>query len=410
MLIRNNFHLCYCTNIHPGEGWQQTWENLSRYLPEVKNKVASDIPFGVGLRLSNKASLELGTDERLEAFKLWLLEHDLYVFTINGFPYGNFHFKEVKDLVHAPDWTTDDRLDYTFRLIDQLAYLLPRGLSGSITTSPLSYRHWYTSEEFRDKCMKKAAKQLARAVVKLYELEKEKGVYIHLDLEPEPDGLIQNSLEVIDFFREYLIPIASEYIEEVIDRMPYDAEEMVLKYINVCYDVCHFSLAYEKPERTFKRFTQTGIRVGKVQLSSALRIVLDGRHDLEKMQLLSQFDEPVYLHQVTELRGDTVKVYQDLPMVLKSKRSFNELRAHFHVPVFLKNYGLLDSTQDYILEALEYLKNNDRICEHLEVETYTWEVLPDDMKTDVQECVVRELSWVKDHFANNGASDASENA
>lgn len=401
MLVRNNFHLSYCSNIHPGEGWQQTWENLKKYLPEIKSRVAPDIPFGVGLRLSNKASEELGMDDRLEAFKIWLLENDLYVYTMNGFPYGNFHFKEVKDLVHAPDWTTDDRLDYTFRLIDQLAYLLPRGLTGSISTSPLSYRHWYTSDEFRDKCMKKAARQLARVVVKLYGLEKESGVYIHLDLEPEPDGLMQNSLEVIDFFREYLIPIASEFIEEKIDRMPYDAEEMVLKYINVCYDVCHFSLAYESPQRTFKRFRQTGIRVGKIQLSSALKVVLDGRHDQEKMELLSQFDEPVYLHQVTEVRGDTVKVYQDLPMVLNSKRSFKELRAHFHVPVFLENYGLLDSTQDNILATFEYLRKHEEVCEHLEVETYTWEVLPEDLKTSVQECIERELLWVKEKFTNS---------
>ncbi|THD66673.1 xylose isomerase [Robertkochia marina] len=398
MLVRDNYHLSYCTNIHPGEGWEQTWENLRKFLPVIKQKVSPDTPFGVGLRLSNKASEELGTGDKLEALKVWMLENDLYVFTMNGFPYGSFHFKEVKDLVHAPDWTTDDRLDYTFRLIDQLAYLLPRGLSGSISTSPLSYRHWYSSEDFREKCMKKAAKQLAKVVMKLYELERDQGVYIHLDLEPEPDGLMQNSLEVIDFFREYLIPIASEYIEKQIDRMPYDAEEMVLKYINVCYDVCHFSMAYESPQRSFKRFSQTGIRVGKIQISSALKVKLDGRHDQEKMALLAGFDEPTYLHQVTELRGDTVKTYQDLPAVLKSKRSFKELRAHFHVPVFLENYGLLDSTQDHILATLEYLKNNDRVCEHLEVETYTWEVLPDDLKTSVEDCIERELLWVKEKF------------
>lgn len=398
MLIRNDYHLTYCTNIHPGEGWEQTWEYLSRYLPQIKEKVAPDTPFGVGLRLSNKASEELNEGNRLEEFKLWLLEHNMYVFTMNGFPYGSFHFKEVKDLVHAPDWTTDDRLEYTSRLIDQLAYLLPRGLSGGISTSPLSYRHWYNSEELREKSMKKAARQLALVVAKLYEVEKRTGVYIHLDLEPEPDGLIQNSIEVIHFFREYLIPIASEQLTANFDHMPFDAEYMILKYINICYDVCHFSLAYESPEKTFKRFLQTGIRIGKIQISSALKVVLDGRYDQEKMELLSGFNEPVYLHQVTEKRGDTVKTYQDLPSVLSSKKSFKELRAHFHVPVFMKNYGLLDSTQEHILEMLEYLKANDRVCEHLEIETYTWEVLPDDLKTDVVDCIERELHWVMENF------------
>ena len=83
MLISNFYHLSYCTNIHPGENWDITFKNLKQYVPIIKNKVAKNEEFGIGLRLSNKASEELGLKANLIAFKNWLLENQMYVFTIN---------------------------------------------------------------------------------------------------------------------------------------------------------------------------------------------------------------------------------------------------------------------------------------------------------------------------------------
>ncbi|NKI26390.1 metabolite traffic protein EboE [Arenibacter sp. 6A1] len=394
MIINNKYHLSYCTNIHPGENWQQTWESLKKYLPRIKAEVAAGVPFGVGLRLSNIASEELQEGDRLQKLNDWLEENQMYVFTMNGFPYGNFHNERVKDQVHAPDWTTTDRLTYTKRLFDQLAFLVPRGISGGISTSPISYKHWHKTESALEEAFLTGAKNMAQVALHLYEIEKNTGKHLHLDIEPEPDGMLENSDEVLHFFETYLLPQGSTLLMEVLGVDAATARELILKYITVCYDVCHFSLAYEEPEYTLTKFRDAGIKVGKIQVSSALKIVFD-EGDTEKVwDSLAQFNEGVYLHQVTQKVDGRVITYNDLPKVLAEKPDADELRAHFHVPIFLEKYDALLSTQDQIIKVVEYLKNN-QVSEHIEIETYTWDVLPAGLKTNLTDCIVREIQWLK---------------
>src|SRR3954452_432273 len=89
--VSSTVHLSYCTNIHPGESWPEVRANLDRYLVPVRERVAADRPFGVGLRLSAESARALATPHALDELRGFLAAHDLYVFTINGFPYGPFH-------------------------------------------------------------------------------------------------------------------------------------------------------------------------------------------------------------------------------------------------------------------------------------------------------------------------------
>lgn len=114
--------------------------NLKQYTPQLKSRLSPQKPFGIGLRLANVAAQELLTGNNLTGFKAWLESENLYVFTLNGFPFGSFHHQVVKDKVYAPDWTQSDRLDYTLRLIEILTVLLPNELDGGISTLPISYR------------------------------------------------------------------------------------------------------------------------------------------------------------------------------------------------------------------------------------------------------------------------------
>lgn len=401
--MSSQFHLTYCTNVHAAESWEDTFSKLKEYLPRVKAEVSPENSMGVGLRLSEKASRELGLGQKLLDFMNWLSEEDLYVFTMNGFPYGNFHFQEVKDMVHAPDWTTKERMKYTLRLFRQLVNLLPEGMSGGISTSPVSYKYWHSSDDLKDKTFKKAAYNMAKLVGFLYRAECETGRYMHLDIEPEPDGMLENSNDVVHFFREFLFPVATEYLCPAFFKTRGEAEEMVLRYINVCYDVCHFALAYESPTESFRRFEQTGIRVGKIQLSSALRIIMDDSNREERLEQLLQFDEQVYLHQVTELQGEKVRTYPDLSVIKGLKNNFLELRAHFHVPVYLDYAAGIPTTQHQLWEVLQYLKCKPDVCDHLEVETYTWNVSPRLVKEGLRESIIREISWVQKHI--NGADE-----
>jgi len=393
MLVNNKHHVTYCTNIHAGGNWQQTIESLKEYVLKIKAEVAKDTPFGLGLRLSNVASEELNQGTHLSEFKNWLDQNGIYVFTMNGFPYGNFHNEVVKDQVHAPDWTTPERVAYTKRLFNQLAYLIPEGIEGGISTSPISYKYWHTSMAGINDALKKGAENLSEIILQLYKIENETGKYLHLDIEPEPDGLIENSEEVLFFFTHFLKPVATEILKKELNIDAIKAKELILRYITVCYDVCHFSLAYEEPEETLKLFAAAEIKVGKIQVSSALKIIFDEGNEDKIWDSLALFNEPTYLHQVTEKTGNTVKTYNDLPAVLEEKGNHEELRAHFHVPIFVEKFDALFSTQDQILKVIDYLKEHN-VSNHLEIETYTWDVLPSTLKTDLLQGIIREINWL----------------
>ncbi len=209
------FHLTYCTNIHPGESWAAVWQNLQTYLPHLKQQLSPNQPFGIGLRLADCASRELLQDDNLAQFKQWLAAQDLYVFTINGFPYGSFHRQVVKDQVYSPDWFTGDRLIYTQRLIQILAELLPADMEGSISTLPISYKPWWADPVQLERTNICAAQQLATIAHDLSELYAKTGKKIHLGLEPEPDGLIENSEEVVAWFERYLLTIGAEQLQQL---------------------------------------------------------------------------------------------------------------------------------------------------------------------------------------------------
>jgi hypothetical protein len=153
-------------------------------------------------------------------------------------------------------------------------------------------------------------------------------------------------------------------------------------------------LAYEEPAVTWNKIQEAGIAIGKVQLSSALKLQATEGNRKEVLKALMAFQEPTYLHQVTQQTGKGVKTYSDIPALIEENPDFEELRAHFHVPVFLEDYGVLNSTQDQ-LTALFALMKKTEISRHFEVETYTWDVLPDGLKTPLEESIVRELQWVR---------------
>lgn len=395
----NGYHLTYCTNIHPGESWDETFSNLKKYIPQIKSEVSPDATFGIGLRLSDKASKSILEDDNLSDFKSWLAENNCYVFTFNGFPFGGFHHQSVKDQVHHPDWTTNDRLDYTLRLFDILSGLLPEGIDGGISTSPLSYKYWEPARTNKAEVLQKATLHIAKIAERLYNIQQDKDQILHLDIEPEPDGLLENTREVIDWYKEWLIPQGTKYLKEQLNISGAEAASCLKNHIRLCYDVCHFAIVYERPREVFSLLEAEGIKIGKIQISAALKANLSENLEQRKSvhTALSPFVESTYLHQVVE-RSSKGKLthYPDLPQALENLNlpGAGEWRTHFHVPVFVANYGQLESTQEDILEVFEYIKKKD-ITHHLEVETYTWEVLPDDIQLEIVDSIVRELQWVQ---------------
>jgi hypothetical protein len=393
-------HLTYCTNIHPGENWDAHFKQLQQHLPLVKASLGPDQPFGIGLRLSNTASLELSKEGALTEFKAWLKEQDCYVFTMNGFPYGGFHNTVVKDQVHTPDWTTADRVAYTIRLFRLLAALLPEGMDGGVSTAPLSYKLWNARcEEERSSVTESATLNLLLVVEQLVRIRRGGGPLLHIDIEPEPDGLLENSQEYIDWYFQRLLPAGIPFLSDKFGVTEAEAAAMLKDHVQLCYDVCHFALVYEEPAHVLERMRQYGLKIGKLQISAALKAPLPPAGTANREAVIDafrQFNEPVYLHQVIARTDNGHTHYPDLPQALEDAGNpqVKEWRSHFHVPLFIDRYGLLSATQEDIVRVLELLRAQ-AFTAHLEVETYTWEVLPPDLKLPIDRSIARELAWVR---------------
>jgi hypothetical protein len=388
-------HLTYCSNIHPGEKWADHFQALRDNLPFIRRQLAPGQSFGLGLRVANEASVELSKPEVIGAFKQWLGENDIYVFVINGFPYGGFHNTVVKDDVHTPDWTTGDRLAYTKRLFNILAALLPADMHGGVSTPPLSYRLWWKTEAEKQQATETATDHVLELLDELIHIEKTTGKLLHLDIEPEPDGLLDNTDDFVNWYANILLPKGIIYLVEKYNIDGATAQELILRHIQLCYDICHAAVGFENPEDILDSLNEVGIKVGRIQVSSALKVNYTSEREI-KVKAIESFDEPVYLHQVVARHADGNKThYPDLKEALLDwNESHEEWRVHFHVPLFVNTYGVLDSTQGDIVKTLG-IHRNAPFSSFLEVETYTWGVLPEDMQKPIGESIVRELEWVK---------------
>lgn len=392
-------HLTYCTNVHRGESWSETFEALQRHLPAVKRQVSPAAPLGVGLRLSAAAAKALDQPAAFDALRDMLDREGLYIFTINGFPYGRFHGTRVKERVYAPDWREPERLAYTDRLAALLAALLPPddiGLAGSISTVPGAFSDAASSPTARDEI----AAALIRHAASLAALEDRTGRRIVLALEPEPMCLLETTAEAVGFFEDHLFGAAAvAHFAALSGRAPTSSEALLRRHFGLCLDVCHAAVEFETPAESLTLLRGAGIAVAKLQLSSALAVE---RMDATTAASLRRFDDGVYLHQVVGRGPDGLARFLDLPDALAAwadgTTTATEWRVHCHVPVFHHAIDPFGTTQPMLLDMLA-IQRAEGISAHLEVETYTWDVLPPELRAgDVDAAIAREMAWVRDRL------------
>jgi sugar phosphate isomerase/epimerase len=398
-------HLTYCTNIHAGETWAEVRANLERYVVAVKARVAPDRPFGVGLRLSAQAALALSEPRNLAAFREFLDGHGLYVFTINGFPYGVFHGTRVKEDVYLPDWMDEARLAYTDRLAVLLADLLPGDtvLEGTVSTVPGAFKARVRGEAD----VAQMADLMIRHVATLVRIREGTGKVISLAIEPEPCCHMETIAETVEFFtRRLFTPAAAARLAGIAGLGRAESEVALRRHLGVCFDACHMAVEFEEPRHALDALQRAGIRIGKVQISAGLRVPL-AAGAREMLDALRPFAEGVYLHQVVEQRAGGLTRYVDLPEALaaaaRSDGEAREWRVHFHVPLFRERLGPFMNTQGYLRELLAILRR-EALAPHLEVETYTWDVLPEEYRReDIVTAVARELEWVTGEMTGGDA-------
>lgn len=358
--------LAYCTNIHPGESWAEMFAAIRSHAPAVKARVAADRPMPLGLRLSGRAAREIDAP-LAEEFHRWCGAEGFYVATVNGFPYGAFHHRPIKEAVYLPDWRSGERLEYTRRLADLLVRWLPEGMTGSISTVPVAFRAAGAAMGGEDFSL--ARRHLRSALEHLAGLADATGRNILLALEPEPGCLVETTGELVELFDRLAMP------------------SPLRRHLAVCYDCCHQALQFESPAASLQLLADHDVAIGHVQVSSALRLT----HP--RIELLGRFCEPCYLHQtVGRTAGGKLLRFDDLDLAIAAApEGVEEWRVHFHVPVFLAATPECATTRFFLEQLLPLLPAGTR----LEVETYTWSILPPELQGgSVVDCLVRELSWV----------------
>jgi sugar phosphate isomerase/epimerase len=365
-------HLTYCTNIHPGGSLQDITANLENHVVEVKRGICPDEPFGTGLWLPDPAARELESDSALAAFRETLKRLGLYVFTINGFPFDRFHGERVKENVYRPDWSEPARLEHTNRLAKILSRLLPEGVDGSISTVPVGF-----AERMDPSRVDLAVEHLTQHAAVLNRLKLETGKTIRLALEPEPFCYLESTDQALDFFS---------------NRLFTEAKPVLREHLGVCLDACHLACGFEEPKTVLDAYRSAGVRINKLQISAGLSI---RDFSTEAMTELSAFAEDVYFHQSAMKHGEAMSRFVDLGDAIEAaqKKSPDEMRVHFHVPIFLHALGRFSNTQEFLSSLLDLVQTN-RACDHLEVETYTWDVLPEPYRQGpVEAAIARELDW-----------------
>lgn len=386
--MNHHVEIGYCGNVHPAVSVDQLIDNLNRHTAQVRKElgVTEAMPFGIWL--SAQALEQLQTPETLTQLQQVLDRNSLVPFTVNGFPFGDFHQSVVKQAVYLPDWTDDRRLDYTLRLADLHHRLLPVGAVSTISTLPLG---WPTDGCRDEVFLQRCAENLRSLAIQLDRRYQQTGRLHMVCIEPEPGCVLDCCQDIVDFFQQHLLP------PEASQR------SLVRTHIGVCHDICHSAVMFEPQDEAMSAYVDAGITIGKIQVSSAVEVDFDSMDDRQKqtaMTRLAAFSEPKYLHQTSVRFSDGRRdFFTDLPDALIANDGDGVWRIHFHVPIFYQGDGMIGTTGNCIAECLDALERYSVPVQHFEVETYAWPVLPPGIfDGSLNEGIAQEIRWFKELY------------
>jgi ubiquinone biosynthesis protein UbiJ len=388
-------HLTYSTLVHPGDTWAEMWDSLTRYVPQVKARVSPDHPFGVSLRLSHESAATLAdSPEERQKLKQFLADNDLYLYTVNAFPYGPFKNRVIKLDVYQPDWASRERTEYTKKVADILAEVCSPDVNPSIQSPPLGYKGNVTD----DSVVQAFASNVRELAAHLHRLHERTGRIVTLALEPEPSCFLETTAETVAFFTEVLRSEASlDALATDLDVDRDAARTILRRHIGTVFDICHQAVEFEHIATSLQSLVDNDVPVFKLQEAAAVRIA---NVTPAAVNALREYADSVYLTQTIQLKNGELKFFLNLEEAFadfeENPAGDREWRIHFHVPVFLQELGEhFQTTRFAIEEALAFHKANP-ISRQLEIETYTWDVLPDHLKTgNIVDYICMELDWVK---------------
>jgi hypothetical protein len=387
-------HLTYSTLVHQTDNWDQLWKSVNTYLPAVKARVAPHEKFGVCLRTS-APSVELLSQEpsKVADLKQFFKDNDLYLYTANAFVYGVFKKQVIKEDVYEPDWATPERREYTKKVATLLAELAPEGINPSIQSAPLGFKPKVTGEDVVDAY----TSNVIDVVAHLVDLKKRTGKTVTLGLEPEPRCYLETTDETITYFKDRLFSGATaKRLAKATGLNEADAAQAMRDYMGVVFDIGHQAVGYEDIPASLQKLVDNGVQIVKLQEAASMYIPEVTQKTVDELQ---KFAKTIYLSQTCQKKDGKMTWFLNLEDAFEDwykNPGPREWRTHFHVPVFLNDLGGNFGTTRFALEQALAFHKKTPLSTHLEIETYTWDVLPDHLKTgDIVEYVTRELDWVK---------------
>jgi sugar phosphate isomerase/epimerase len=391
-------HLTYSTLVHPGDTWEEMWASLTTYVPKVKARVSPAAPFGVSLRLSAVSAQTL-VDSASERKKLkgFLADNDMYLYTVNAFPYGPFKNQVVKEQVYEPDWRSEERTRYTMNVADVLADVVPAAISPSIQSAPLGFKPRVTGAEV----IASYTQHVLRVAAHLVALAARTGRTVTLALEPEPYCFLETTDETVAYFTDHLYSGAAAAALARLAGIPISEAHVALRrHVGVVFDICHQAVVYENIAESLQKLVDAGIPIFKLQEAAAMRVPEVTQRIVDTLE---RYAKTIYLTQTVEKKDGKLTRFLNLEDAFAAWRRNpgpREWRTHFHVPVFLDSLGELGTTRFAIEDALRFHKARP-LSRQLEIETYTWDVLPEHLKSgDIVDYVTRELEWVRGQLAS----------
>ncbi|WP_395758272.1 metabolite traffic protein EboE [Streptomyces althioticus] len=376
-------HLAYCTNVHPAETLDGVLAQLRDHCEPVRRRLGRD-RLGIGLWLAKDAGRALVTDPAaLRDLRCELERRGLEVVTLNGFPYEGFGSGEVKYRVYKPDWADPERLEHTAALARVLAGLLPDDVTeGSVSTLPLAWRTAY--DDGRAETARTALRTLAERLDALEDLT---GRSVRVALEPEPGCVVETT-------RDAIAPLTA---------VGHDR-------IGICVDTCHLATSFEEPDTALDDLAQAGVPVIKSQLSAALHA--EQPHLPEVREALAAFAERRFLHQTRTATAAGLHGTDDLDEALAGDAlpDTGPWRSHFHVPLHAAPAAPLTSTLPVLTSVLTRLVGGPHpLTRHLEVETYTWQALPPELRprgrAQLADGIAAELTLARDLLTDLGLKE-----
>jgi len=387
-------HLTYSTLVHPADNWEQLYNSLTTYLPKVKARIAGNKAFGVCIRLSaSSAETLVNSPAERAKLKKFLDDNDMYIYTANAFVYGHFKGDKVKEQVYEPDWRTEERSSYVMKVADILADVCPAGIAPSIQTSPLGFKPRVTGPDV----VNSYTDHVLRVVAHLIALEDKTGRTVQLALEPEPYCFLETTDETIAYFRDHLYSGAAVEKLAKLAHVPIaEANAALRRHLGIVYDICHQAVEFENITESLQKLVDAGVPVFKLQEAAALHIP---QVTQAAVDTLKKYAKTIYLTQTLEKQNGKINKYLNVDDAIaafeKSPGGEREWRTHIHVPVFIDDLGQFRTTRFAIEDALRFHKQKP-LSRHLEVETYTWDMLPESAKSnDIVDYICRELEWVK---------------